>query len=251
MTRIYVNEIVTGSMGRLREEIGARTKTAHSHMSAEDRQWLKDAKKLLDDLAERSDTFNEVRCEALVHRMLSIWDGGEAPIGQGAKKLYDDLDAMVAKAVAEVRIGSRSNNPDAIREPLMTLLRDYAKTHYLEPIPGQTAHCICRPGDEQDLASAACLIEKAASRTPWKDSGGGVDVRPDYAFGSCYVCLNCPHCAAFSENQRVIGEGVVQLEDTVVRAATPTARKSAAEKFARMKAAVALAKQATEGRVPQ
>lgn len=248
MTRIYINEIVAGAMGRLREEIEAHTKVATSQMSSEDRQWLKEAKKLLDDMAERSDTFNEVRCEALVQRMLGMWDGEEAPIGNGARKLYDDLDAMVAKASAEIRIGSRSNNPDAIRVPLTRLLQEYAKSHYLEPIPGHAAHCTCRPENEQDLATASCLIEKAASRTPWYDSEGGRDIRPDYAFSNCYVCLNCNHCAAFSENRRVIEEKIVRLEDAVVRAATPAAKESAADKFARMKAAVTAARQVTEGR---
>ncbi|WP_148294308.1 hypothetical protein [Azospirillum sp. B506] len=249
MTRVYVNEALPGAIGRLREEIAARTQVARGAMSAEDRQWLVDAKKLLDDLADRGAVFNEVRCEALVHRMLAMWDGVETPIGQGAKRLYGDLDGMVAKASAEVRIGSRSNHPEAIRQPLTSLLQDYAKTHYLEPVPGHAAHCVCRPGDADDLAQAACLRAKAGHRSPWQ-SGGPVheDVRPDYAFSSVYVCLGCPHCAAFKADQHVLANTLERLEDAVDRGATPASRESAADKLARFKGAIAAAKAATKGR---
>ena len=249
MTRIYVNEIVAGTMGRLREEIDARTKQSRDTMADADRDWIETAKRLLDDLADRQGVFNEVRCEALVHRMLKMWDGTEMPVGKGAARLYGDLDALVGKAAAEVRVGPRSNSPDALKEPLVKHLQTYAKAHYLEPVPGHVAHCTCRPGHEEDLARAECLKAKASGTAPWaKGATPPQNQHPDHAFSGGYVCLTCEHCAAFSENQMVIARTQETLEDAVARAASPAAKSLASAKFERFKTAAQAAKTAVKGR---
>lgn len=246
MTRIYVTEVLAGAMGRLREQIQSRHAVGLSAMSDEDRHWLKDAKQLLQDLAERGEAFDEVRCDALVHRLLQMWDGSEKPIGQGAARLYADLDGIVERAAAEVRIGARTNDPAAIREPLERQIRAYAKTHYLEPVPGLAAHCTCRPGDEQDLAAAACLKARSAGRTPWAANDNPPATAPDHAFSGTYVCLTCTHCAAFSENLAVIADKEAVVADAVRCGASQTARSAAAEKLAALKQALKSAKTATK-----
>jgi len=243
MTRIYINEILAGAMDRLREEIAARTSEALAAMGEEERQWLLSAKSLLKDLADRSATFDDVRCEAMVHRLLQMWDGTEAPIGKGAARLYADLDAMAASSAIDVRVGPRSNDPDAMLLPFMASLKRYVAKHYLESVPGHAAHCLCRPGNKADLAEAECLKEKAMHRRPWSpDPSPGAPAAPDYAFSGMYVCLRCAHCAAFSDNQKVIAAQGRRLKDAVTRGASAAARESAAEKHALHKALVVAAR---------
>lgn len=247
VTRIYVNEILAGSMGRLREEMEARSNIARAATTEEDRAWLRKAKQLLDELESRGQVFNEVRCEALVHRMLQMWDGVEKPIGQGAARLYADLEAMVNVASAHVRIGARSNHLSSVREPLTRILEKYAQDHFLEPVPGHAAHCVCRPDNQEDLARAECLRLRASSRAPWASECGPTpgDRRPDYGFSSTYVCLSCVHCAAFSENQKVIANTLDAVEDGGRRAATSASKTAAEAKLAELKQALASAKAAT------
>lgn len=243
MTRIYINEILPGAMGRLREEIAARTGEALAAMGDEERQWLASAKSLLKDLEDRSATFDDVRCEAMTHRLLQMWDGTEAPIGRGAARLYADLDAMAASSATDVRVGPRSNDPDAMRLPFEASLKRYVAKHRLDPVPGHAAHCLCRPGNKTDLAEAECLKERAGHRRPWSpDTPPGTGSAPDHSFSGMYVCLRCAHCAAFSDNQQVIAAQERRLEDAVARGASPAAREGAAEKHARHKALVAAAR---------
>jgi len=243
MTRIYVNEILGGAMGRLREEMAARTGEALAAMGEEERQWLASAKSLLKDLADRSATFDDVRCEAMAHRLLQMWDGTETPIGRGAARLYADLDAMAASSATDVRVGPRSNDPDAMRLPFEASLKRYVAKHRLDPVPGHAAHCLCRPGNKADLAEAECLKARAGHRRPWSpDTPPGTGSAPDHSFSGMYVCLRCAHCAAFSDNQQVIAAQERRLEDAVARGASPAAREGAAEKHARHKALVAAAR---------
>jgi hypothetical protein len=163
-------------------------------MTAEQRQWLSQAKSLLQDLAERNEDFDEVRCEFLVYRLLQMWNGEEHPIGKGAARLSSDLSEMATQAAASVRIGSRMNEPSEIREPLVRILQSYAKDHYLEPVPGRVAHCICRPNNAEDLKQAECLKLKSDSPPPWREVGRAsavADSKPDFAFTNRYVCLRC------------------------------------------------------------
>jgi len=243
MTRIYVNEILGGAMGRLREEVAVRTEATLAAMGDDERRWLASAKSLLKDLADRSATFDDVRCEAMTHRLLQMWDGTEVPIGRGAARLYADLNAMVASSATDVRVGPRSNDPDAMRLPFEASLKTYVAKHRLDPVPGHAAHCLFRPGNKADLAEAECLKEKAVHRRPWSpDPPLGVGASPDHAFSGMYVCLRCAHCAAFSDNQQVIAAQGRRLKDAVARGASPASREDAAEKHARHKALVAAAR---------
>lgn len=251
-TRIYINEILGGAMGRLREEINARTRVSLATMSDEDRGWLKDAKSLLKDLADRASTFDDVRCEEQVHRLLQAWDGTESPIGRGAARLYADLDALAAQAATDVRVGPRSNDPGAMRAPMEAALKKYVAAHFLEAVPGRAAHCSCRPRHAGDLAEAECLKAKAG-RHPDSASNpsSSTDAWPDHAYSGMYVCLTCTHCAAFSDDQQVIAKHGERLENAASSGASPAAREDAAERFARHKAMVAAARAASANRAPK
>ncbi|GGF01020.1 hypothetical protein GCM10011611_03250 [Aliidongia dinghuensis] len=250
MTRIYVNEILPGQIARLREEIEARVQMAFAAQTDEDRNWLADARDRLKELQGRGDIFNEVRCEYVVSRMLEMYDGKEKPIGLGAAGLYADLDAMVEKAAAQVRLGSRTNDPAAIRPPLIKQLHKYANDNFVEPVPGRAVQCRCKPGDEEDLKRAECLKEKRASRLFSSADQGEQppDQRPDFNFSNLLVCLRCVHCAAFSENQLVIDDAVASVEVSAKRAATPSLKETATAKLHGLKDAVQSARAAVGGR---
>lgn len=253
VTRIYINEILHGVMGRMREETTARTIEALATMPDDQRQRLLQTKAVLNDLAERSAVFDEVRCEAMVHRLLQMFDGTETPIGRGAARLHADLDTMVAASAADVRIGPRSNDPDATRVPLEAALKRYVAVNRLEPVPGHAAHCGCRPGNEADLEEAECLREKAGHRRPWSPDPSPTPsldkpTWPDHAFSGMYVCFRCAHCVVFSENMAVVDAQQQRLEDAAVRGASRAARENAAGKHARHKALVAAARSAVADR---
>ncbi len=228
LTRLYVYEVIPGAMAELRQLIDSRVQLAREAMTEEDRAWVSSARGVLDDLADRDKVFNEVRCEALVHRMLKMLDGEETPIGRGAARLHHDIRAMVADAQADVRIGSRANDPSAERDAIVPLLHAYALRHFLEPVPGGPAHCLCAPGSEDDLARAECSKVAERHRAPWAVNGprAGSGLAP-VEFTSTYVCLKCDLCAVFSEGQHAIEADQRSVATSAERGATPAARADA------------------------
>lgn len=248
MTRVYINEAMLGSVGKLREEIKSRRDAARASMTEADRGWATQAKRLMKEIEDRGRDFDDVRCEALVARMLRMWDGTDGPIGQGAARMYTDLDRMIREAEADMRLGSRANHPGAVREPLLERLHAYAAEHFLEPVPGRVAHCTCRPDHQEDLRTAECLRAKEGHRGTDIVPEVATDRRPDMAFAGAYVCLSCSHCAAFADDMQALSKIDDRLADAVARGATENACTSAADRLASLRAAVKSAKEAVGGR---
>ena len=250
MTRLYMNEILPGKIARLREMIGARTKAALALLSDEDKRWLADARDRLKELNERLEIFSTVRCEYVALRMLEIFDGKENPIGNGAVRLYADLEGMIEKAAADVRLGSRSNNPAATREPLTKLVMKYANENFIEPVAGGAAQCRCPANDSAALAEAECLKAKKASRpfSSGEHIPHSMDTRPDVNFSSALVCLKCVHCVAFSVNLARIESSKGQLKESVERAGTVPLKEAASAVLQQMEQAIRSARAAVEGR---
>ncbi len=229
-TRTYVEGQLRGRIGELKEQIDGRTKAHRRSATDADARWLAEALDRLNELKAQGGIFDEVRCEAHVHRMLGIVDRRDVPIGKGGAKLVREVEALQDQVRAEVRVGSRANHPDAQREPLVRLLRVHASTHWIEPVPGSPAYCTCRPNHRSDLASAACLQRKAASQFSWRghDADGDGDAWPDYAYSGILTCLGCPHGAAFEENRGVFASERARVAEAVDKAHSPDARAASA-----------------------
>ncbi|MBK3732771.1 hypothetical protein GAY29_06535 [Azospirillum brasilense] len=213
MTRVYITEILGGMLGRLNELARAYSKKSEALAAqAKESEELataagkahalaKMAQEAYDAARLRLAIHEEVRQEDGVERMLDIYDGVEVPIGLGAPALYDDLDKLVEKASAHVRLQRPGANvsPEDVRIPLTEGLRDYVKTHYLEPVSGGFAHCRCTIDNATDLERAVCLQRKRAETNITKDT------RPDYAYASIEDCLGgCPFGLALSDDQATV-----------------------------------------------
>ncbi|QFU16946.1 hypothetical protein [Microvirga thermotolerans] len=243
MTRRYITEAIPGALTRLREVIDARVKVAEEMEQPGQDAVLTSARAALASLEEQAREHENVRQDAFVERALDMYDGAESPIGLGAAALYDELERLVESARRTVMISGQSNlSPDREREALIRLLRDVAPNRYIEPHPGRHAHCGCRPGDPSDLADAVCLRNKAG------ESGPDGDYRPDYAFASTEDCLACRHCVAFGENVTVINRRVDRIAAAAKKAPTEPSRVAAKAKLESLKAKVAAAKAAVQGK---
>jgi len=245
-TRLYVEESVLGAMTALRDDIRARTELATRSQTAEERAWLDNARAALAELASRKAVFDEVRCEDFVHRMLQMSKGVERPIGRGAARLSRDIAAMTAEAVSDVRVGSRLNDPEAVSNAFRPKLHQYTAHNRLEPVPGGVAHCLCRTDNKGDLATAACLAE----REHYLLSSRGDDQpepvrRPDFAFTSSYVCLECVHCVVFAAGERRIEEEIARTGLAATKGASEAAREVAARRYAEYSARYQRARKAT------
>lgn len=237
MTELYITEIIKGRMSRLREQIAARVKSARGAITEEQRQWMRSARTLLEELKERGASFAQVRCEALSLQILQMWEGVETPIGLGTGNLRDDLDTMVRKAEVTIRLGSRSNNPSAIREHLLHSIEKYVETSPMVPVPGASFWCQCRTDNAEDLSQAECLKAKKDHRAPWsRTQAAAVDTRPDHSFSGSEVCAGCQLAVAFQDGQRSLDRLCSTLELAALKGATPTAREIATQRVASFKA---------------
>lgn len=249
-TRLYVEEAVLGAMTALRDDIRARTDLAARNQTAEERAWLDNARATLAELASRKAVFDEVRCEDFVHRMLQVSKGVERPIGRGAARLSMDIAAMTVEAASDVRVGSRLNGPEAVSDALLPRLQEYTARNRLDPVPGGVAHCRCRPEDEGDLATAACVAERErCMRSSCADGHSEPVRRPVFAFASSYVCLDCVHCVVFATGERRIEEEVARTGLAATQGASETAREAAARLYAEYSARLQGARDATTGGV--
>ena len=250
MTRVYVFEAMRGAMGRLREELVARDRARLQVLSDEEKLQLSEARERLADIEARSASWDDVRCERAAHRLLQAWTGDDRPIGRGTVRLYGDLSAMTHDLAESVRIGPRSNSPDAEVALFMRRAKDWARRNYLEPIPGVPVHCACRPDHQDDLNEAECV--KLKRSTPPAVPGASAQTRdsmPDASYASTYVCLGCSHCVAFGEDRRLIREGLDRLADAACRGPTEAVREEAKARHARTDALVQEAEAAVSGHV--
>jgi len=241
VTRTYITDAIGGRLGELNELAKGFAKKMESMAASsgvvdvaakQTRALATIAAEAAQSLRYRMEAYEEVRRESQTGRILEVFDGAETPIGKAAAALYDDLSELVEKARRHVRLerAGANGSPDEVRAALPRALKDYVKTHYLEPVSGGFAHCRCRPGHGTDLATASCLVAKR------KQTGAGGDIQPDYAYASIEDCLGeCPHGLAFSENQRVLTETV----DLGLKAAPTAIVDSIVASITAAKAAVA------------
>jgi integrase len=249
VTRRYIDDEVGGTLSRLREIMAARVKLCEERenqarcwgtseareVAQEARRAIAEVKDAIKSVKSRQADFEAERQGSLVSRMLEIFDGLEAPIGRGAAQLYDDLEALITDARRNVRIGGRSNvPPDEERESLKRQLLKYAEDHYLEPIPGEHAHCRCQVSCKDDLAHANCYI--------------GNGNRPDVARATILTCLDCAHFVGFSENKCVIDNVTAKKQEAAECAATGGQRVAAESWLAKAKAARKRASDAVRGK---
>lgn len=233
MTRIYVNSILTGEMARMVDEIKARISEANKTCDPSDFITEADLDQACGDALERAAIFEEVRREAVVDRLLRIYDKAEDPSGLGAPRLLSDLNQLIADARRAVRVDGRSNvPPDRERSSLVDRLKKAATIIYLEPHPGKHVHCSCRPKVSEDLQKAACLIKKRAS------TGLSDDIIADYAHSSILDCLSCPFAVVFSENRARIDQEVVALTATSSSPSTSISANAVHQKLEQMKLAI-------------
>jgi len=236
MTLRYVTETMHGAMARLREIAEGRSEDAdESERSA--------ARAASKSLFEWGREHADVREDHLVGRMLEVYDGNEAPIGQGAAALISELEELVEDARRSIRVAGPSNIcPDQEREALAQKLRRIAPRRYLEPHPGGHAHCRCDPHDPSQTAKARCLQNR--HRETGADSLGW----PDFAYASIADCYECDFCVAFSENVRVVKRRIIEAEDAVAKAPRKAFKTAAEARLATYRAQLSAARDAVQNR---
>jgi integrase len=245
MSQIYIHDILVGNLGRLRQEIAARRRRSIESMSEEEQIWLRQAKDMLDELVARHRDFEEVRCDAVAHKLLDYWDRQQEAhseeqrfenriSGFGAPALLSALQSMEEKARKSVRVTSRANSPGAIREPLYKLVRQWVKDNYLTPVPGYATYCRAKPGHKPHIEKAECLKRKAAHSRPWQSPVGKNDNLPDYSFTSEFACFVCELGVRFADNRVVVEEHASNL-DLIAEKSLPSMQESHQAKAARYK----------------
>ncbi|RVJ59499.1 hypothetical protein CN166_12465 [Sinorhizobium medicae] len=229
MARIYVTMELPGQINELRKDLEAKRRVAAENRTPEENAWIENVQQRLSYLNEHASTFNDVRCEFFVQKMIAIWKGVESVIGLGGKALYADLQAIVAKAMTTIRIGSASNDPAAFDDLLVDQFWKYASTNFLEPVIGTNLWCRARPADQNDLAKANCLILKGrVLEAPWDRNDFQLrDLLPDFDFAGNRVCIGCHHCVAFSKGQQALQAQLDNDRAYAERAATRTIREEA------------------------
>jgi len=245
MSQIYIHDILVGNLGRLRQDIAAKRRGSIESMTEEEQLWLRQAKDMLDELVARHRDFEEVRCDAVAHKLLDYWDKQQEAhteeqrfenriSGFGAPALLSALQGMEEKARKSVRVTSRANSPGAIREPLYKLLRSWVKDNYLEPGPGYASYCRAKPGHRPDLEKAECLKRKAAHNPPWASEVDKNDNLVDHSFTSGYACFVCELGVRFADNRAVVEDQATNL-DLVAEKSLPSMRESLQAKAERYK----------------
>jgi len=236
MTLRYVTETIGGALERLRE-------IAESQSEAVDKSEREEAKAARKTLFEWGREHEDVREEHLVSRTLEIYDGEEAPIGQGAAAMIDELEDLVADARRSIRVAGPSNiSPDDEREALIAKLRRIAPRRYLEPHPAGHAHCRCDPHDPAQTAEAKCLQNRQ------RETGADRVGQPDWAYASISDCYECGFCVAYSENIRVVKRRMAEAEDAAAKAPREAFKTAAKAKLEGYKARLAAARDAVQNR---
>ena len=248
ISRIYVTEVMPGESSRFREELKARFALAKNLRSENYAREIEAFRDELQVLEENEREFYDTCGLAYVQKMLRLHHRTDTVIGKAAKVLYGDLHSAIESAMADIRVGSQVNNPEALETALIPQLKALAMVRSLRPIPGGPAHCIARDGNDDDMAKAKCLSVKAMSTTPWSKAPSTISFdKIDFGFSGAYICLGCDHCAALGADQIILGRKVNTLESVVAQAHNPSAKHVAARKLEQFKARLSAAKADAEG----
>lgn len=230
MTRIYFTLALPGQINELRQELEVRRRVAAANRTKEQQAWLEREERRLSYLRHHAQSFDDVRCEVFVEKLIAVWRGQESVIGHGGKVLFADLAEMVQKTMAQIRIGSRVNNPTSLEEPLFDRFLSYAKSNFLEPVIGTNMWCRAEPRNTEHLDKANCLKLKSQVEAPWISTEFLLsDLMPDYDFASNAVCIRCPFCVAFEKGQKALQEEFQADQLRVAKAPTASLQAEAAK----------------------
>ncbi|WP_296014103.1 hypothetical protein [uncultured Agrobacterium sp.] len=228
MTRIYFTLVLPGLINQMRSELEVRRRIAAANRTKEQQAWIEREERRLSYLRDHAQSFDDVRCEIFVEKLIAVWRGQEAVIGHGGKALFADLTGMVEKTMARIRIGSRVNNPSSIETPLFDRFLTYVKSNFLEPVIGTNMWCRAEPRNEEHLARARCLKLKKQVAAPWNSEEFLLrDIIPDYDFASNAVCIDCPLCVAFEKGQKALQDELERERANAVKAPTISLREEA------------------------
>jgi hypothetical protein len=238
MTRIYFTLVLPGEINRVVSELDSRRMIAAGNRTPEDVEWIDTQEKRLSFLRDTQQSFDEPRCEKFVERMLAVWKGTTSVIGVAGKALYLDVEAMAARAMATIRIGSRVNDPSAADAPLIERLFAYAQRNFLEPVLGTNMWCMAHPHNTDHLATAECLRRKGSMQSPWLSKQTPPDLIPDFDLAANSVCIACRHCAAFDDGQAALERDARELERMGAFAATTSQAEEVSLRLADLEQAI-------------
>ena len=221
-TTRYITEATDGALMRLKEIVSARSDAVMDKDAAAKDTVRAEAEHALQSLSQVAKEHEEIRQSYFVDRATEIYDGDEAPIGQGAADLLCELKELEERAIRKISINSRSNcSPNEVREAFIKELRRVAPKRYVEPVAGRHAHCGCNPEVPSHSGDAVCLQIRE------KETGEPAIGRPDYAYASVKNCYECCHCLAFSENVAFVTRLIEKRQTAVAKYPGEDFRKAA------------------------
>lgn len=226
MTRIYIRTVLPGQMAKLQREIEQRKAQMRGTITEEEKRWLRERESQLRELRDRGEVWDTERQGAVVYRLLSMYNKADRAIGKGAKRLHENINELVQRAAARVRIGGRSNSPEVFEEALLVEFKKYASSHILDPVPGK--HAFCSYGeDDGDLSNAACReLEKQFASTRMGAATIPTTEGPSRLFSGLHPCLTCCYGVMLQKNVIATEEKLSQLKISARTGASQDLRQS-------------------------
>ncbi|SOC40018.1 hypothetical protein SAMN05892877_106336 [Rhizobium subbaraonis] len=227
MTRIYVKNILPGQIARLEREMSLKRSQMRASLTDEDRKWFNEQEKLLRDLRDRGQIWETERQGAIAYRLMSLFNVSDSAVGHGSVRLHQDLQELVARASARVRVGGRSNSPADFEGALVSEFMRFAAAHYLEPVPG--GHSLCHFGPEDgDMNDAVCLQLRALFENTQFGTGMAAALEgPDFRFSGLHPCLGCRYCVKMQRNVLKSSQSIGDIATARAEAPTRALRESA------------------------
>ncbi len=227
MTRIYIRTVLPGQMARLQREIEQRKSQMRGTITDEEKMWFLEREKQLRELQDRGSIWEVERQDAVVYRLLSLYNRSDAAIGKGAPHLHENINELVERASAQVRIGRRTNNPDVFKKALVAEFKKFAETHILDPVPGKHAFCSYGP-DHGDLEDAACReLEQLYASTKIGEDTRTTQYGPNRLFSGFHPCLSCVYGVKLQRDVAAGEEKMKRLKGAVAQAGSAELRRSA------------------------
>lgn len=227
MTRIYVNLALPGKINQLRQAIQRSQQSAKVNRTLEEKLWLKNAREDLRALKAFANDFDEARCEFFVSKMIDIWMRKETVAGKGGRALFNNIQAIAARAATAIRIGSRANSSEISVEELIGDFQKFAAVNFLEPVIGTNVFCTADPNDESVASEANCLGIKRKLLSPGRLTEEVSPSLPDHDFALNRVCVGCPFCAIFSKGREAIRKELKDETRRVSLLGTPALKEEA------------------------
>ncbi|KAB1085785.1 hypothetical protein F4V91_04655 [Neorhizobium galegae] len=196
MTRIYMDDGRTGAISYLRSEVARLTRQQLKNLSPEEEKYLADAKRALQDNANRTKLWDAGRQEFFVWSFMEVYDGAQQPIGAGAGRMLDMLTEMEQRAHARTRIEAvPTNGPSDVRQDVLRQVKVAAATHFLEPVPGVPMYCLFKKGRDDHTHLAECLKCRRAASLPWREAASGLIETKESGLGFLFGmrCATIPH----------------------------------------------------------